>query len=91
MTILKAPTVSNNDRVRRAPSQRRYFLETRNELVAVPPGVVTVSGPFPIGVPAGTDVTIVLPLFEVTTAVIPLNWTVAPVKLEPEIVTDVPT
>jgi hypothetical protein len=57
--------------------------------VAVPPGFVTVTGP--VVAEAGTVVVIVV--FEVTVKVAarPLNLTdVAPVKLEPVIVTDVP-
>jgi hypothetical protein len=59
-------------------------------LVAVPPGVVTLSGP--VVAPAGTAVWIAVSDATVKLAVVPLNATdVAPVKLVPLIVTLVPT
>jgi len=61
-----------------------------DELVAVPPGVVTVI--LPDVAPAGTFVVILLAEFTVNVALTPLNFTdVAPVKLLPLIVTEVPT
>jgi len=60
------------------------------ELVAVPPGVVTLTGP--LVAPAGTAVWIALSEVTEKVALTPLNATaVAPVKLEPLIVTEVPT
>jgi hypothetical protein len=59
-------------------------------LVAVPPGVVTLSGP--VVAPAGTVAWIAVAEFTVKLALTPLNATaVAPVKLVPLIVTLVPT
>jgi hypothetical protein len=53
-------------------------------------GVVTLMGP--VVAPAGTAVTICVPLFDVIDAVVPLNFTeVAPVRPVPVMVTDVPT
>src|SRR5207248_2551462 len=60
------------------------------ELVAVPPGVVTLSGP--LVAPAGTVAWIAVAEVTVKLALTPLNaTTVAPVKLVPLIVTLVPT
>ena len=60
------------------------------ELVAVPPGVVTLSGPDVA--PAGTVVWIAVSELTVKLAFTPLNLTaVAPVKFVPLIVTLVPT
>ncbi len=61
------------------------------ELVAVPPGAVTLI--FPVVAPEGTVTVILLPELTVkVVALVPLNFTeVAPVKFEPLIVTDVPT
>src|SRR5205807_1025064 len=67
-------------------------LTTVNELplVAVPPGVVTLSGP--VVAPAGTVARIAVSEVTVKVALTPLNDTdVAPVKLVPLIVTLVPT
>src|SRR5207302_1671092 len=67
-------------------------LTTVNELalVAVPPGVVTLSGP--VVAPAGTVARIAVSEVTVNVALTPLNDTdVAPVKLVPLIVTLVPT
>ena len=59
-------------------------------LVAVPPGVVTRSGP--VVAPVGTVAWIAVPEVTVKLALTPLNATaVAPVKLVPLIVTFVPT
>src|SRR5947208_9885184 len=59
-------------------------------LVAVPPGVVTLSGP--VVAPVGTVAWIVVAEVTVKLALTPLNVTVvAPVKLVPLIVTLVPT
>src|SRR5438067_1500104 len=59
-------------------------------LVAVPAGVVTLSGP--VVAPAGTVAVIFVPEFTVNVALVPLNFTdVAPVKFVPLIVTLVPT
>src|SRR5437660_5902393 len=67
-------------------------LTTVNELalVAVPPGVVTLSGP--VVAPAGTVARIAVSEVTVKVALTPLNDTdVAPVKFVPLIVTLVPT
>src|SRR5438067_1988342 len=59
-------------------------------LVAVPSGVVTLTGP--VVAPAGTAAEICVAEFTVKVAVVPLNFTeVAPVKFVPLIVTLVPT
>ena len=59
-------------------------------LLAVPPGVVTPIGP--VVAPAGTVAVICVPEFTVKTALVPLKVTaVAPVKLEPVMITLVPT
>ncbi len=59
-------------------------------LVAVPPGVVTLSGP--VVAPAGTVVWTAVSEVTVKVALVPLNATaVAPVKPDPLIVTLVPT
>ena len=60
------------------------------ELVAVPPGVVTLSGP--LVAPLGTVAAIVVAELAVKLALVPLNVTaVAPVKAVPLIVTLLPT
>ena len=64
------------------------------ELVAVPPGVVTLI--FPVVAPEGTVAVILLEELTVKLAVVPLNFTEVvvkplPLKFEPLIVTDVPT
>lgn len=60
------------------------------ELVAFPPGVVTLIAP--VVAPLGTDVEICASEVIVKVAAVPLKVTaVAPVKPDPEIVTDVPT
>ena len=60
------------------------------ELVAVPPGVVTVI--LPVVAPAGTVAVTLLSFTNAKTADVPLNRTpLAPVKWFPLIVTDVPT
>src|SRR2546428_1519846 len=67
-------------------------VSTLNELalVAVPPGVVTLSGP--VVAPAGTVVWTAVSEVTVKVALVPLNATaVAPVKPDPLIVTLVPT
>ena len=52
------------------------------ELVAVPPAVVTVTGP--VVAPAGTVVTICVAVFDVIVALTPLNFTeVAPIRFVP--------
>src|SRR5438067_6631726 len=59
-------------------------------LVAVPSGVVTLTGP--VVAPAGTAAEICVAEFTVKVALVPLNFTeVAPVKFVPVIVTLVPT
>jgi hypothetical protein len=59
-------------------------------LVAVPPVVFVVIGP--VVAPVGTSVTICVAVFDVIVAITPLNFTqVAPVRLVPLIVTEVPT
>src|SRR5438105_2031825 len=59
-------------------------------LLAVPPAVVTLTGP--VVAPAGTVAVIALAEFTVKFALVPLNFTaVAPVKFVPLIVTLVPT
>ena len=59
-------------------------------LVAVPLGVFALIGP--VVAPVGTSVPICVPVFEVIVAITPLNFTqVAPVRLAPLIVTEVPT
>src|ERR1700704_2168063 len=59
-------------------------------LVAVPPAVVTLSGP--VVAPAGTVAVIAVAEFTVKLALVPLKVTaVAPVKFVPLIVTVVPT
>jgi len=59
-------------------------------LVAVPPVVLAVIGP--VVAPVGTSVTICVAVFDVIVAITPLNFTqVAPVRLVPLIVTEVPT
>ena len=58
-------------------------------LVAVPPGVVTAMGP--LAAPLGTVAVICASEFTVNVAAVPLNVTaVAPVKLVPVMVTEVP-
>src|SRR2546428_3504669 len=67
-------------------------VSTLNELalVAVPPGVVTLTGP--VFAPAGTVAWIAVSEVTVKVALVPLNATAAaPVKLVPLIVTLVPT
>lgn len=60
------------------------------ELVAVPPGVVTLIGP--VVAPFGTEVVIWVSEFTVNCADVPLKATaVAPVKCDPVMVTAVPT
>ncbi len=59
------------------------------ELVAVPPGVVTLI--FPVVAPEGTVAVILLEELMVNVALVPLNFTeVAPVKFVPWITTEVP-
>jgi len=59
-------------------------------LVPVPPGVVTLMGP--LVAPAGTVAVIEIAEFTLKVALVPLNLTaVAPVKLVPVMLTDVPT
>ena len=59
-------------------------------LVAVPPAVVTVTGP--LLAPAGTVAVIIVAELTVKVAALPLNATaVAPLKLVPVTVTDIPT
>ena len=79
------PLVGENDEIFGTPATVNV-----SELVSVPPGVVTLI--FPVVAPEGTVAVILLDDSTVKVALVPSNFTeVASARLEPLIVTEVPT